>query len=375
MMTKRVWNFSAGPATLPEAVLKEAQAELLDWRGVGASVMEISHRSAPFTALIHETAADLRALLVIPENYRILFLQGGATQQFSQVPLNLLAGGRADYLVTGSWSKKAYAEANKLTHAGKIRLLASTEEKGAPLDGFSRLPAPATLAVDEQAAYLHLCTNETICGVEAHDDAWLANALPANTPLVADMSSHLLSRPCDVSRYGLIYAGAQKNIGPSGLTLVIIREDLLGRATPGTPALWNYQTQLDNDSMLNTPATFPIYMASLVFKWLKAQGGLSHMAEVNREKATRLYTAIDGSGGFYQNKVALPYRSRMNVPFNLPTSGLETQFVKDAEAAGFLGLKGHKLAGGIRASIYNAMPLAGVDALIAFMRDFALKHR
>ncbi|MDR0528527.1 MAG: 3-phosphoserine/phosphohydroxythreonine transaminase [Zoogloeaceae bacterium] len=371
----RVWNFSAGPAVLPEAALRRAQEELLDWRETGASVMEVSHRGAMFSALLGEAEADLRELLAIPENYRVLFLQGGATQQFLLAPLNLLRGGRADYLVTGSWSKKAYAEASKLSRAGKIRLLASTEKENAPAGGFDRLPDPESLRVDENAAYVHLCSNETIHGVEAHDDAWLADVVPAHVPIVADMSSHLLSRPVDVTRYGLIYAGAQKNIGPAGLTLVILRDDLLGGASPDTPALWNYQAQAENSSMLNTPATFSIYMASLVFKWLKNLGGLKPMAEKNRAKAEKLYAAIEESDGFYRNGVKREYRSRMNVPFNLPTPELEMEFVRASESAGFMGLKGHKSVGGIRASLYNAMPQEGVTALTDFMNDFAAKRR
>jgi phosphoserine aminotransferase len=306
----------------------------------------------------------------------VLFLQGGAALQFSAVPMNLLARRRpndaanafADYVVTGAWSKKARQEAERI---GKTRLAASTESQGQPADGFTRLPRREELMLDPGAAYLHLCTNETIHGVEIRDEADLPET-PADVPIVADMSSHLLSRPMDVSRYGLIYAGAQKNIGPAGLTLVIAREDLIGHAAAGVPRLLDYKAQAENDSMLNTPNTFSIYLAGLVFQWLKAEGGLSRRAEINAEKADLLYAAIDGSRGFYQNPVAPECRSRMNVPFRLANAEREAEFVRASEAAGFMGLKGHKSVGGIRASLYNAMPLAGVRALVRFMRDFAI---
>ncbi|MCL1824937.1 MAG: 3-phosphoserine/phosphohydroxythreonine transaminase [Betaproteobacteria bacterium] len=366
------WNFSAGPAALPPEVLKQAQAELLDWHGIGASIMEVSHRGKAFVSVIEEAEADLRELLAIPDNYRVLFLQGGASLQFAQVPMNLSAGQSADYLVTGSWSKKAHKEAARI---GAARLVATTKEE----DGsFTRLPDIERLAFDKNAAYVHLCTNETIHGVEVFDEAearlfeTLAQTAPG-VPLVADMSSHILSRPLDVRRYGLIYAGAQKNIGPSGVTLVIVRDDLLERAGENVSAQLSYRKQADNGSMLNTPPTFAIHMAGLVFKWLKARGGLAAIAAINREKARRLYEAIDRSGGFYRNAVDTVCRSAMNVPFNLPTPELEAQFVKESEAAGFIGLKGHKSVGGIRASLYNAVPLEAVEALVGFMEGFAAR--
>jgi phosphoserine aminotransferase len=370
----RIWNFSAGPATLPEAVLREAQEELLDWHGIGASIMEVSHRGKFFTDVIQRAEADLRELLAIPANYKVLFLQGGATLQFSAAPMNLLGRrgleGAADYVATGAWSKKAYQEAGRI---GKVRLAASTEDPDAPAAGFIRLPRPEELTLNPQAAYLHLCTNETIHGVEFLDEAALPQA-PADVPIVADMSSHLLSRPMEVRRYGLIYAGAQKNVGPSGLTLVIVREDLIGHAAANVPRLLDYKVQAENDSMLNTPTTFSIYLAGLVFQWLKAAGGLARMAEINREKAALLYAAIDESKGFYQNLVAPECRSRMNAPFRLASAELEAEFVRASEASGFMGLKGHKSVGGIRASLYNAMPIEGVRALIDFMRGFAKEH-
>lgn len=371
----RVWNFSAGPATLPTEVLLQVQEELLDWQGAGCGVMEMSHRGKEFTGIIQAAEADLRDLLGIPANYKVLFLQGGATQQFAQVPMNLLAGDKekssADYIVTGSWSKKALKEAQRI---GSVRQAGSVEAKGQVADGFTRLPRADELDLDPQAAYLHVCTNETIHGVEVHDDAALAAQLPAGVPLVADMSSHILSRPVDVSRYGLIYAGAQKNIGPSGVTLVIVREDLLGRASASIPTVMDYQVMADNDSMLNTPPTFAIYVAGLVFKWLKRQGGLAGMQAINREKAELVYAAIEASQGFYQNPVAADCRSCMNIPFTLAKPELDKPFLAEAQAAGLLGLKGHKSVGGMRASIYNAMPLDGVRALVHFMNDFAAKN-
>ncbi|MDR0842716.1 MAG: 3-phosphoserine/phosphohydroxythreonine transaminase [Acidobacteriota bacterium] len=366
----RVSNFSAGPAALPVEVLKQAQAELLDWRGAGCSIMEMSHRGKLFTGVIEEAESDLRDLLGIPANYKVLFLQGGATLQFAQVPINLLGGRSADYVVTGSWSKKAYQEALRLTGdqsaLGRVRLAASVEDKGKPADGFTRLPRADELEPDPEAAYLYLCTNETIYGVEIFDE----RSLPQYAPIVSDMSSHILSRPVDVSRYGLIYAGAQKNIGPAGLTLVIVREDLLGHAPQNIPTLLDYKVQADNDSMLNTPPTFAIYLAGLVFKWLKGQGGLAAVEAINREKAALLYAAIDGSGGFYRNPVEVSCRSRMNVPFTLAQPALDAEFLKAADARGFIGLKGHKSVGGMRASIYNATSLADVRALVEFRGEF-----
>ena len=359
----RTWNFSAGPAAIPLEVLQQAQEELLDWHGIGASIMEVSHRGKAFMGVIEAAEADLRELLAIPDNYRVLFLQGGASLQFAQVPMNLSVGKSADYLITGSWSKKAHKEAARI---GAARIVATTD---------ARLPDFERLAFDENAAYVHLCTNETIHGVEVHEEteARLFEAL-SDVPLVADMSSHILSRPLDVRRYGLIYAGAQKNIGPSGVTLVIVRDDLLDRAGESVSTQLSYREQADNGSMLNTPPTFAIHVAGLVFKWLKAQGGLDAIAAVNREKARRLYEAIDNSGGFYRNPVDVVCRSVMNVPFNLPTPELEAQFVKESEAAGFIGLKGHKSVGGIRASIYNAVSMEAVEALVGFMKEFAARR-
>ncbi len=359
---QRPYNFSAGPAVLPEAVLARARDELMDWQGSGVSVMEMSHRGAEFSRILAEAEADLRALLAIPDNYRVLFLQGGATLQFAQVPLNLLRGGSADYLVSGEWSGKAWREA---TRFGPVRLAGSSEASG-----FTRFPERGEMDLDPAAAYLHVCTNETIHGVELFDET----VLPEGVPIVADMSSHILSRPIDVRRYGLIYAGAQKNIGPAGLCIVIVREDLLGRADARTPTLLDYAVQAKNQSMLNTPPTFAIYMAGLVFKWLLGQGGLAAMAALNAEKARRLYAAIDDSGGFYRNPVAPANRSRMNVPFTLADSSLDADFLAEAQARGLVQLKGHKSVGGMRASIYNAMPLAGVEALLAFMAEFAARR-
>jgi phosphoserine aminotransferase len=365
------WNFSAGPAALPLEVLRQAQEEFLDWHGIGASIMEVSHRGKAFMGVIEAAEADVRELLAVPDNYRVLFLQGGASLQFAQVPLNLSVGKSSDHLVTGSWSKKAHKEASRL---GAARLVATTREE----DGrFTRLPDIERLVFDKNAAYAHFCTNETIHGVEVPEkaEACLFEVLArtaSDVPLVADMSSNILSRPLDVRRYGLIYAGAQKNIGPSGVTLVIVRDDLLDRAGENVSAQLSYRKQADNGSMLNTPPTFAIHMAGLVFKWLKAQGGLEAIAAVNREKARRLYEAIDESGGFYRNTVNAACRSVMNIPFNLPTPELEAQFVKESEAAGFIGLKGHKSVGGIRASLYNAVSLEAVEALVGFMEGFAV---
>lgn len=358
----RVWNFSAGPAVLPLPVLEQIREELLDWHGNGMGVMEMSHRGKAFTGIIETAEADLRALLGVPDNYRVLFLQGGATQQFAQIPLNLLGERSADYIVTGSWSKKAFGEAARF---GRVRCAASTEA-----DAFARLPTAAEYAFDPDAAYVHLCTNETIHGVEF--PAELALATPA--PIVADMSSHLLSRPFDLSRFGMIYGGAQKNVGPAGLTLAIIRDDLLGKAPASIPTVMDYALMAANGSMLNTPPTFAIYTAGLVFKWLLAQGGLAGIAAANAQKAELLYACIDGSKGFYYNHVAADCRSRMNVPFRLADPALDAAFLAESQAAGLVGLKGHKSFGGMRASIYNALPLDGVRVLVDFMNDFAKRN-
>lgn len=362
----RVFNFSAGPAALPEPVLRQAAEEMLDWHGAGSGVMEMSHRGKEFTSIIERAEADFRELLAIPDEYRVLFLQGGATQQFAQIPMNLLAGGSADYLVTGTWSKKAHNEAKHLAAAlgGEVRLAGSTEQ-----DGFTRLLRAEELELDENAQYLHLCTNETIHGVELRDSARLPQT---DVPIVADMSSHILSRPIDVNRYGLIYAGAQKNIGPSGLVIVIVRQDLLGRASAMTPTVMDYRVMADNGSMLNTPPTYAIYVAGLVFQWLKEQGGLAAIEANNLAKAKLLYDFLDASD-FYANPVEPTARSRMNIPFLLRDESLNDAFLAGAKAAGLAQLKGHKSVGGMRASIYNAMPLAGVEALVDYMRDFSAR--
>ncbi|MFZ2974203.1 MAG: 3-phosphoserine/phosphohydroxythreonine transaminase [Ferribacterium limneticum] len=358
----RIWNFSAGPAALPEEVLRQAQEELLDWHGAGCSVMEMSHRGKEFGSILGQAEADLRELMGIPEQYKVLFLQGGATQQFAQIPMNLLAGRSADYIVTGSWSKKAFKEAQRI---GNVRCAATTESSG-----FTRLPVAEEIKLDPFAAYLHVCTNETIHGVEIPAE----RIADTGVPLVADMSSHILSRPVNVEKFGLIYAGAQKNIGPSGLTLVVVHRDLLGMAPLNIPTVMDYAVMAENGSMLNTPPTFGIYVAGLVFQWLKRQGGLSGIATVNAEKARILYSAIDDSDGFYTNPVDPDCRSAMNVPFILSNADLDAAFLAEAKAAGVLGLKGHKSVGGMRASIYNAVSLEAVQALVAFMNDFAKRN-
>jgi phosphoserine aminotransferase len=358
----RIWNFSAGPAALPEEVLRQAQEELLDWHGAGCSVMEMSHRGKEFGSILGHAEADLRELMGIPEQYKVLFLQGGATQQFAQIPMNLLAGRSADYIVTGSWSKKAFKEAQRI---GNVRCAATTESSG-----FTRLPVAEEIKLDPFAAYLHVCTNETIHGVEIPAE----RIADTGVPLVADMSSHILSRPVNVEKFGLIYAGAQKNIGPSGLTLVVVHRDLLGMASLTIPTVMDYAVMAENGSMLNTPPTFGIYIAGLVFQWLKRQGGLAGIAAVNAEKAQILYSAIDDSDGFYTNPVDPDCRSAMNVPFILGNADLDAAFLAEAKAAGVLGLKGHKSVGGMRASIYNAVSLEAVQALVVFMNDFAKRN-
>ncbi|MBL8381928.1 MAG: 3-phosphoserine/phosphohydroxythreonine transaminase [Burkholderiales bacterium] len=359
----RVFNFSAGPAALPEPVLRQAAAEMLDWHGSGMGVMEMSHRGPEFIAIHAEAVALLRELLDVPAHYRILFMQGGAIAANAIIPLNLMGpAGRADYVVTGSWSQKSYKEAQKY---GSAALAASAERDGA----FRHIPPVQEWRLDPGAAYVHVCTNETIDGVEFAEPP----LLPGAVPLVADVSSHILSRPLDVTRFGVLYGGAQKNIGPAGLTIVIIREDLLGRAHPLTPSAFDFKTVADNDSMYNTPPTYAIYIAGLVFRWLKEQGGLAGIERANVAKANLLYDAIDGSG-FYVNRVDRACRSRMNVPFVLPDKRLDAAFLKGAEERGMVQLKGHRSVGGMRASIYNAMPLAGVEALVAYMREFAKAH-
>ncbi len=353
----RVYNFSAGPAMLPEAVLRQAQAELPDWHGTGSSIMEVSHRSKAYIAVFERAEQDLRDLLGVPPSYKVLFLQGGATGQFAAIPMNLLRGKRkADYIVTGAWGKKAVSEARNYCDVN----VAASSESGQ----FHTVPSTDSWALSADAAYVHYTPNETIGGVEFH-------GVPdtGGVPLVGDFSSTILSRPIDVSRFGLIYAGAQKNIGPAGVTVVIVRDDLLGGASPTTPSVLDYAQQAQAESMLNTPPTYAIYIAGLVFQWLKAQGGLSAMAAINERKAGKLYASIDGSR-FYRNPVEPSCRSWMNVPFILANPALDDEFLAGAAAAGLTTLKGHRSVGGMRASIYNAMPDAGVDALIAYMADF-----
>ncbi|HWU85498.1 MAG TPA: 3-phosphoserine/phosphohydroxythreonine transaminase [Rhodocyclaceae bacterium] len=358
----RVYNFSAGPAALPEPVLRQAAAEMLDWHGRGMSIMEMSHRTPDFEGVIAAAEADLRELLGIPANYKVLFLQGGATLQFGMVPINLLRGKKkADYIVTGSWSEKALGEARRYCN---VNVAADTASAN-----YSYAPAQDALKLDPEAAFVHVCTNETIMGVEF---PYVPDT--GAVPLVADMSSHILSRQIDVSKFALIYAGAQKNIGPVGLTVVIVREDLLGQPLPGMPTLLDYKVHADNGSMLNTPPTFAIYMAGLIFKWLKELGGVAAIERQNVAKAQLLYECIDASGGFYRNPVRVADRSRMNVPFTIGDGSLDGVFLKESLAAGLAALKGHKSVGGMRASIYNPMPLAGVAALVDFMRDFAARH-
>jgi phosphoserine aminotransferase len=357
----RVFNFSPGPAVLPEAVLSRAKEELLDWHGSGISVMEMSHRGKEFTSIAQQAEADLRSLMAIPDNYKVLFMQGGASMHFSMAPLNLLGDkNSADYIHTGHWSKKAITEAKRFCN---VSVAASTEGKG-----YTSIPEYSEWQLNKDAAYVHYTPNETIAGVEFH-------SIPdtAGVPLVADMSSTILSRPIDVSRYGVIYAGAQKNIGPAGLTVVIIRDDLLGVAKDTTPSMMNYQTYADSQSMYNTPPTFAWYMAGLVFQWIQGNGGLTVMAEINQRKSDKLYRFIDHSGGFYVNKVDKNCRSWMNIPFQLHDDALDKEFLQLATEAGLVQLKGHRSVGGMRASIYNAMPEPGIDALIDFMQQFKTK--
>lgn len=353
----RVHNFSAGPAALPPAVLEQVRDELLDWHASGMSVMEMSHRGKEFMGIAEKAEADLRSLLSVPDNYRVLFLQGGATAQFSMVPINLLRGGeRADYFHTGSWSKKAIAEAKRFC---QVNIVASGEA-----DGFTDIPPPRQWRLDPKAAYVHYTPNETIHGVEFHEIPQVADR-----PLVGDFSSTLLSRPLDVSHFGVIYAGAQKNIGPAGLTVVIVRDDLIGKPLEGMPILVDYSVQAEAGSMYNTPPAFAWYVAGLVFDWIKREGGLAAMAERNRAKAGKLYEAIDASD-FYRNPVAPRVRSWMNVPFVLADPELDARFLAEAKDVGLVGLKGHRSVGGMRASLYNAVPMASVEALVEFMREF-----
>ena len=357
----RVFNFSAGPAMIPQAVLEKAQSEMLDWNGTGMSTMEMSHRGKDYMSIAEKAMADLREVMAIPDTHEILFLQGGASSQFAMVPMNLLRGKKtADYINTGAWSKKAIAEAKKYCD---VNIAATTEE-----GKFSSAPSQEELKLNPDAAYVHYTPNETIGGVE-FDYIPETNGVP----LVADMSSTILSRPIDVSKFAVIYAGAQKNIGPAGLTVVIVRKDLIGKTIDGTPSMFDYKTHADNDSMSNTPPTYAWYLAGLVFDWLKQQGGLTKIAEVNERKSDKLYAAIDGSD-FYGSPVAVNNRSWMNVPFTLKDPDLDKVFIEEAAKQNLVTLKGHRSVGGMRASIYNAMPEEGVDALVAFMAEFEKKH-
>lgn len=358
----RVFNFAAGPATLPEEVLEQVRDELLDWQGSGASVMEVSHRGKAFMAVAQESEALLRELLAVPADYHVLFLQGGATGQFAAVPLNLArADSTLDFLNTGHWSQKARLEAQRYS----ARVNVAADEAASR---YTTVPAPDALRLTPDAAYVHYTPNETIGGVEF---PYIPET--GSVPLVADMSSTLLSRPLEVARFGLIYAGAQKNIGPAGLVVVIVRRDLVGKARAGTPAVWDYQAMAQEGSLLNTPATFAWYVAGLVLRWLKRQGGLAAMGAHNRAKAQLLYDTIDASG-FYRNPVDARCRSWMNVPFTLADPRLDESFLAGARSGGLVNLAGHRSVGGMRASLYNAMPFAGVEALVAFMRDFARRH-
>ncbi len=364
----RKYNFSAGPATLPLEVLEQAQAEMLDWNGTGVSVMEMSHRSKEFMEIAATAEADLRELLSIPDNYKVLFLQGGAHSQFAAIPLNLLHGKEsADYLDTGIWSRKAIAEANRYC---KVNVVSSSES-----NNYTTIAPVQSWNTNPNAAYLHYVYNETIGGLELSQEPEFNsrsfdNINPdMNVPLVADLSSTILSRPIEVTKYGMIYAGAQKNIGPAGLTLVIVREDLLGKVAKSTPTMLNYTVHAESGSMYNTPATYAWYLAGLVFKWIKKQGGLNAIAAINQRKSQKLYNAIDDSN-FYNNKVDKEFRSWMNVPFGLLDESLDDTFLDEAAKRNLVALKGHKSVGGMRASIYNAMPEAGVDALLDMMKDF-----
>ncbi len=357
----RVYNFSAGPAMLPAEVLERAGEELQDWHGSGMSVMEMSHRGKEFMSIAEQAEADLRELMAIPDDYKVLFLQGGASSQFAMVPLNLLRDSSgADYINTGAWSKKAIAEAKRYC---EVNVAASSEA-----DNFTSVPPQDQWRLKADAAYVHYTPNETIGGVEF---PWIPDT--GDVPLVADMSSTILSRPIDVSRFGVIYAGAQKNIGPAGLTVVIVRDDLIGSVRDGAPTMFDYKVHADAGSMYNTPPTYGWYLAGLVFAWLKERGGLAAMAEVNKRKADKLYAAIDASD-FYANPVQPDCRSWMNVPFTLADPELDKVFLDEAAKAGLVTLKGHRSVGGMRASIYNAMPEEGVDALVAFMADFEKRH-
>ncbi len=356
-----IYNFSAGPAALPAEVLARARDELVDWNGCGMSVMEMSHRGKEFMSIAAKAESDLRDLMKIPDNYKVMFLQGGASSQFAMVPINLLRGkDKADYIWTGAWGKKAIAEGKRYCN---VNVAASSEA-----DGFNSIPEPGTWQLDKEAAYVHYTPNETIGGVEFH---WIPDV--GDVPLVADMSSTILSRPVDVSRFGVIYAGAQKNIGPAGLTVVIVRDDLIGQPVAGQPVMFDYAIHANNESMYNTPPTYGWYLAGLVFEWLKEKGGLEAISMVNHTKARLLYDAIDASD-FYANPVDVNCRSWMNVPFTLADANLDAAFLEEAAKIGLVTLKGHRSVGGMRASIYNAMPEEGVRALVEFMADFEKRH-
>ena len=356
----RAFNFSAGPAVMPEAVLQQAAAEMLDWQGSGMSVMEMSHRGKEFTGIYEQTETDLRELLAVPTHFKILFMQGGGLAENAIVPLNLSQGGAMDFVLTGSWSQKSLKEAGKY---GTARVAATAQAYG-----FTTLPAPATWQIGANSRYVHICSNETIHGVEFHELPDL-KSLGCDAPLVVDFSSHVASRPLDWSRVGLAFGGAQKNLGPAGLTLVIVREDLIGHALPHCPSAFDYKLVADNQSMYNTPPTYSIYIAGLVFRWLKKHGGIAAMEQRNIAKAQLLYDFLDSSS-LFENRVAKDCRSRMNVPFFLRDESRNEAFLAGAKAANLLQLKGHKSVGGMRASIYNAMPLEGVQALVAYMREF-----
>ena len=362
-MSTEVHNFNAGPAVLPKPVLLQAQAELLDYHGLGMSIMEMSHRSAPFSALMENVETNLRRLMGIPQNYRTLFLQGGASMQFSMAPMNLLPpDGSADYIINGSWGQQAIKEAKKV---GSARVAASTETTN-----FDRLPGPDEMDFDVNASYVHFTSNETIHGVQ-----WSSEPdTPAGVPLFCDMSSDILSHPLDISKYALIYAGAQKNAGPSGVTLVVVREDMLERVPDNMAAMLDYRLQAEKNSLFNTPPSFSIYVLGLVLQWLADQGGLREIAKLNEAKAALLYQAIDDSDGFYRGHALPEYRSLMNVTFRMESVELEAEFAKTALVEGMVGLKGHRSVGGLRASIYNACPVESIEALVAFMAEFMRTH-
>ena len=357
---KCTYNFSAGPAVLPKSVMLRAQAEMIDWHDSGMSVIEMSHRGKHYMSIIEKVESDFRSLFNVPKNYKVLFLQGGAIAQNSMVPLNLLNGKKANYVVSGYWSKRSYQDALPF---GDMSIAASSESIG-----YTKAPDLKEWKIDSSASYIHFCSNETIHGVEYFDFPSVKTV-----PVVADMSSHILSRPVDISQFGVIYAGAQKNIGPAGLTIVIVRDDLLEVASPLTPSVFNWKTQAENQSMINTPTTYSIYMAGLVFEWLIELGGLAAIEKQNIKKAELLYNFIDSSD-FYSNPIDIKNRSRMNVPFRIQNEDLHASFVTGAENLGMIGLKGHRLVGGIRASIYNAMPIEGVQALVDYMKDFEKSH-